>query len=357
MRRRGSRRSTCPTSAMPGRAPGAPGRPLRRSASGRAARARGRRGFDRLVVYADREHSANLSFLTGLRPAVRGGDAGRRAGRRPADPRGQRVLRDGRRRAAADAPRPVPGLQPARASRATGRGRSREILAGEGIGAGHAGRACSAGSRTRIRRGSRSRRSSSTSCGASWAAAARSTNANGLLIDPADGLRIINDVDQLAAFEHASCQTSDGVRRLLAGLRARDDRGRGGPAPALERHAAVVPPDADRRAAGRVRAAQPRRPADRARRAVHDGVRHLGRADLPGRLGGRGRAASCPTASRDYVDRLVAPYFAAVAEWYATLHVGQTGGALQDDHRPAPGRPVLRDRPQPRATSCTSTSG
>ena len=28
-------------------------------------------------------------------------------------------------------------------------------------------------------------------------------NANDLLIDPADGLRIINDVDQLAAFEYA----------------------------------------------------------------------------------------------------------------------------------------------------------
>jgi hypothetical protein len=31
---------------------------------------------------------------------------------------------------------------------------------------------------------------------------------------------------------------------------------------------------------------------------------------------------------RDYVDRLVAPYFAAIAEWYEGLHVDQTGGAL-----------------------------
>src|SRR5262249_13037713 len=44
-------------------------------------------------------------------------------------------------------------------------------------------------------------------------------NATGLLIDPADGLRVINDVDQLAAFEWAATQTSGGVRRLLAGLR------------------------------------------------------------------------------------------------------------------------------------------
>ena len=35
------------------------------------------------------------------------------------------------------------------------------------------------------------------------------------MIDPADGLRVVNDVDQLAVFEHAACQTSDGIRRLL----------------------------------------------------------------------------------------------------------------------------------------------
>ena len=34
------------------------------------------------------------------------------------------------------------------------------------------------------------------------------------------------------------------------------------------------------------------------------------------------------TALRDYVDRLVGPYFAAIAEWYAAIRIGQTGGAL-----------------------------
>ena len=33
--------------------------------------------------------------------------------------------------------------------------------------------------------------------------------------------------------------------------------------------------------------------------------------------------------TKDYVERLVAPYFAAVAEWYGALHVGQVGGELQ----------------------------
>jgi hypothetical protein len=40
-------------------------------------------------------------------------------------------------------------------------------------------------------------------------------------------------------------------------------------------------------------------------------------------------AAELPEEATDYVDRLVAPYFAAVAEWYGALHVGQVGGALQ----------------------------
>ena len=37
-------------------------------------------------------------------------------------------------------------------------------------------------------------------------------NANDLLIDPGDGLRVINEVEQLAAMEAAACTTSSGVR-------------------------------------------------------------------------------------------------------------------------------------------------
>ncbi len=37
-----------------------------------------------------------------------------------------------------------------------------------------------------------------------------------------------------------------------------------------------------------------------------------------------------PDAIPDYVDRLVAPYFEAIVEWYEALHIGQTGGALNE---------------------------
>jgi hypothetical protein len=36
------------------------------------------------------------------------------------------------------------------------------------------------------------------------------------------------------------------------------------------------------------------------------------------------------TGIHDYVERLVAPYFAAIVEWYEALHVGQTGRVLFD---------------------------
>jgi hypothetical protein len=39
-------------------------------------------------------------------------------------------------------------------------------------------------------------------------------------------------------------------------------------------------------------------------------------------------AAELPAGIPDYVERLVAPYFEAVSEWYEALHVGQTAGTL-----------------------------
>jgi hypothetical protein len=36
-----------------------------------------------------------------------------------------------------------------------------------------------------------------------------------------------------------------------------------------------------------------------------------------------------PAEIHDYVERLVGPYFAAVAEWYGALRIGVTGGELQ----------------------------
>ena len=41
-------------------------------------------------------------------------------------------------------------------------------------------------------------------------------------------------------------------------------------------------------------------------------------------------AAELPAGIGDYVERLVGPYFEAIAAWYEALHVGQTGGVLAE---------------------------
>jgi hypothetical protein len=40
-------------------------------------------------------------------------------------------------------------------------------------------------------------------------------------------------------------------------------------------------------------------------------------------------ASDLPDTIGDYIERLVAPYFGAIAEWYEALHVGQVGSELQ----------------------------
>ena len=38
----------------------------------------------------------------------------------------------------------------------------------------------------------------------------------------------------------------------------------------------------------------------------------------------------CPQAIRDYVEKLVAPYFEAAAAWYETIGIGVTGGEIYE---------------------------
>jgi hypothetical protein len=154
-------------------------------------------------------------------------------------------------------------------------------------------------------------------------------NATGLLIDPADGLRVVNEVEQLAALEYAACQTSNGIRRLLAGLR-----------PGMTEREAVRLLDWNGMplSCHLMLTAGPRAtfgllsPGDR---AIERGDRFTVAFGVWGALDCRAGfvvedAAELPHAIGDYVERLVAPYFEAIAEWYAALRIGQTAGALHD---------------------------
>ena len=283
------------------------------------------RGFERLVVYADREHSANLSYLTGFDPRFEeallvvgmdddpailvGNECWGTAGAAPLPMRRHRFQ---------DFSLPS---QPRDRSQPLG-----EILADEGVRAG--GRVGVVGWKSYAR-------PEMTDVPAYLVDELRALvgsggtveNATDLLIDSAVGLRIINEAEQLAAFEWASCQTSQGVRNLLHGLR-----------PGMTEREAVSllgwngwPLSCHLMLTA----------GERARLGLlSPGDRPIQRGDpfttafgIWGALTCRAgfvveEASELAEPIHDYVDRLVAPYFAAIAEWYGAIRIGRTGGAL-----------------------------
>jgi hypothetical protein len=286
-----------------------------------------RRRYDRLVVYADREHSANLAWLTGFDPRFEEAIAIVGPTEEPAILVGNECYGT-----AGAAPLPMrrvlfqdlslPG-QPRDRSRPLA-----EILAGEGIGRGR--RIGVVGWKTYADRATMEtpaflvdelRRLTGPG--------GLVENATDLLIDAGDGLRATHEVEQLAALEYAACQTSNGVRRVLTGLR-----------PGMTEREAVRLLDWNGMplSCHLMLTAGPRARFG----LLSPGYRPIERGDpftvafgVWGALDCRAGfvvedATELPAAIGDYVERLVAPYFEAVAGWYEGLRIGQTGGALYD---------------------------
>src|SRR5690349_9389487 len=283
--------------------------------------------YDRLVVYADREHSANMAWLTGFDPRFEeailvvgstgqpailvGNECYGTAGAAPVPMRRHRFQ-----------DLSLPG-QPRDRSRPLA-----EILGDEGI---------NDGTRVGVIGWKPYADRSMLDIPSFLADELRRRvgpsgiveNANDLLIDAADGLRVINEVEQLAAMEAAACTTSSGVLSLIRGLR-----------PGLrERDAvALLGWDGTPLSCHLMLTAGPRAafgllsPGDR---PMDVGDPFTVAFGIWGALNCRAGfvvedADGLPDGAHDYVDRLVGPYFAAVAEWYGALRIGQTGGALHD---------------------------
>lgn len=284
-------------------------------------------GYDRLVIYADREHSANLAWLSGFDPRFE--EAILVVG--PSD---QPLILAGNECSAMAAAAPLamrrelyqelslPG-QPRDRSRPLG-----EILADEGIKDG--ARIGMIGWKTYADRSTIEVPSFLVDelrrlVGPSGLV----ENAGELMIGADRGLRVTNEVDQLAALEWAACRTSDAVRRVLFGLR-----------PGLRESEAVrlLEWDGTPLSCHLMLTAGPRARLG----LLSPGDRRIERGDpftiafgIWGALNCRAGfvvagAGELPDDRRDYVDRLVAPYFAAVAEWYGALRVGQRAGVLHE---------------------------
>jgi Xaa-Pro aminopeptidase len=285
------------------------------------------RGYSRLVVWADREHSAGISFLTGFDPRFEeailvvgpDGDPAILVGNECWGMAGAAPLRM-RRHLVQDLSLPS---QPRDRSRALG-----EILADEGISRGR--RIGVVGWKTYADRSQIEAPSFLVDeLRALVGPDGLVENAGDLLIDAGDGLRVINDADQLAVLEAAATRTSGGVRRLLAGLR-----------PGLTEREAVrlLEWDGTPLSCHLMLTAGPRAtlgllsPGDR---PIERGDRFTVAFGIWGALNCRAGfvvsdAAELPADIRDYVERLVGPYFRAIAEWYGALRIGVTGGVLHE---------------------------
>jgi len=285
------------------------------------------RDWDRLVVYADREHSANLSYLTGFDPRFEeavlvlapagdpavlvGNECYGLAGAAPV-PMRRHLFQDFS----------LPG-QPRDRSR-----RLEDILTDEGIGRGTRVGVVGwkqYGDRATLDVPAYLADTLRTLTGPAGAV----ENATDLLIGAADGLRVLNEVEQLAAFEYAACQTSQGVRRLLFGLRPgmREDEAvrllewNGMP---LSCH--LMLSSGERAALGLL---------GPSRRRIRRGDPFTVAFGIWGALNCRAGfvvedAAELPNGITDYVERLVRPYFEAVAEWYRELRIGRPGSVFQE---------------------------
>ncbi len=284
------------------------------------------RGYDRLIVYADREHSANLAWLTGFDPRFE--EAILVVG-----PDGDPLVLTGNECYGTAGAAPLPmrrELHQDLSLPSQPRDRSRPlraVLADEGVVAGR--QVGIVGWKTFAERSTLDAPAFLVDAVRELVGSADDVeNVTDLLIDPADGLRVQHEVEQLAAMEAAAVTTSEGVRTLITnlrpGLRERDAVAYlGWDGSPLSCHLMLT---AGERARFGLLS-----PGDREIRLGDPFTTAFGIwGSLTCRAGFVAASpADLPDGIRDYVERLVAPYFAAIAEWYGALRIGQTGGTLQ----------------------------
>jgi Xaa-Pro aminopeptidase len=295
-------------------------------------RAAAEAGLDALIVYADREHFANLSWLTGYDPRFEEAVLILVPGRAPA------LLVGNEGTAYAKVVPPAVDVLLCQSLSLVSQDRSAspplpDLLRDAGIGRGGATRLGIAGWKYFG--------PADTSRAAEWidapaflvdelrALGCRPVNATGLFTEPGRGLRLVSDTDQLACFEFAATHGSQAMRRMLHGVRPGMTeleafslyRPTGLP---YSYHPVML--SGERAALGLASA------SGRVMRAGDPVSASLGYWGSNIARGGflAESADDLPGAARDYVERLVAPYFACAAEWYETIGIGVTGGQLYD---------------------------
>lgn len=152
-------------------------------------------------------------------------------------------------------------------------------------------------------------------------------NATPIFMNATDGLRIVNEVDQLAAFEFSATWASQAVRNVIFSVQPGMTE--------LELSQKMTLPGLPR-AVHTMLSAGPRAAyglPSPSMRVIQRGEYLTTAVGLWGALTSRGgflveRADELPASIQDYVDKLVAPYFSTAAAWYEMVGIGVTGGEI-----------------------------
>ncbi len=141
------------------------------------------------------------------------------------------------------------------------------------------------------------------------------------------GLRLVNEVDQIAAFEFAACHSSESLRRMITAVTPGQTE-----LEASRLYAATLLPfsyhptllSGERAGYG---VASPSGRMLAVGDPMSAGFGHWGSNSARGGFLVES-ASQLPAGAEDYVTALVAPYFAAAVAWYETIRVGVTAGEL-----------------------------
>ena len=154
-------------------------------------------------------------------------------------------------------------------------------------------------------------------------------NVTDIFMNPVDGLRIDNEVDQLAAFEFASSYSSQGLRNVLFNMK-----------PGMTEYeasglmGACGIPLSCHQMLSTGKHANYGLPSPSMKR-IEQGDNFTMALGLWGSLNARAgfvvhNESELPEGISDYVNKLVVPYFTAIAEWYEHIGIGVKCGELYE---------------------------
>jgi Xaa-Pro aminopeptidase len=152
-------------------------------------------------------------------------------------------------------------------------------------------------------------------------------NAGNIFMNASDGLRAMNDVHQLARFEFAACYTSQALRNLIFAIEpgiTELDAAAKMKLNGLPQSCHLMLSSGQRASLGL---------ASPSTKKIEPGEPFMAAYGIWGALNCRagflvGSADELPDGIRDYVDKLVTPYFEAIVAWYEMVGIGVMGADL-----------------------------